>query len=120
MFTATASWTRIYADAFGQMGLFDFFDQAVRKKVMAWMAWGFPLVWVLLFLFIQLPVVMVLLGGFVTSILLLLVVYAALYFRYCRLPQSLHPGRVYDVALWISAVAIVLIGFYGIVQTVGK
>ncbi len=118
LFTAAASWTRIYADAFGQMGLFDFFDQPVRKKVMAWMAWVFPLVWVLLFLFIQLPVVMVLLGGFVTSILLLLVVYAALYFRYYRLPDSLRPGRAYDIALWLSAAAIVLIGLYGIWQVV--
>jgi Mn2+/Fe2+ NRAMP family transporter len=118
LFTATASWTRIYADAFGQMGLFDFYNQRVRKKVMAWMAWGFPLVWVLLFLFIQLPVGMVLLGGFVTSILLLLVVYAALYFRYCRLPGSLRPGRAYDFALWLSALSIVLIGLYGIWQVV--
>jgi hypothetical protein len=100
------------------MGLFDFFDQPVRKKVMAWMAWVFPLVWVLLFLFIQLPVVMVLLGGFVTSILLLLVVYAALYFRYYRLPASLRPGRAYDIALWVSAASIVLIGLYGILQVV--
>ena len=118
LFTATASWTRIYADAFGQMGMFDFFDQRVRRKVMAWMAWGFPAVWVLLFLFIQLPVVMVLLAGFVTSILLLLVVYAALYFRYYRLPASLKPGPTYDFALWLSAAAIVLIGLYGIMQVV--
>jgi Mn2+/Fe2+ NRAMP family transporter len=120
MFTAAASWTRIYGDAFGQMGLIDFFNPKARKKAVAWMAWGFPLVWALLFLFIRLPVVMVLLGGFVTSILLLLVVYAALYFRYYRLPGSLRPGRAYDVALWVSAVAIVLVGVYGIVQTVGR
>jgi Mn2+/Fe2+ NRAMP family transporter len=118
LFTATASWTRIYADAFGQMGMFDFFDPKARKKAIAWMAWGFPLIWALLFLFIQLPVVMVLLGGFVTSILLLLVVYAALYFRYYRLPDSLRPGRAYDFALWLSAASIVLIGLYGILQTV--
>jgi Mn2+/Fe2+ NRAMP family transporter len=120
MFTAAASWTRIFPDAFGQMGLIDFFNPEARKKAVAWMAWGFPLVWALLFLFIRLPVVMVLMGGFVTSILLLLVVYAALYFRYYRLPPGLRPGRTYDTALWISAVAIVLVGLYGIVQTVGR
>jgi hypothetical protein len=117
LFTATASWTRIYADAFAQMGLFDFTKFRVRRKVTAWMAWLFPLVWAALFIFIRLPVIMVLLGGFVTSILLLLVVYAAIYFRYYRLPVNLKPGKFYDLALWISVVSIVMVGIYGIIQT---
>lgn len=116
LFTAAASWTRIFSDAFGQIGLFDFYNLAARKKVIARMAWVFPAIWALLFLFIRLPVIMVLMGGFVTSILLLLVVFAAIHFRYKRLPESLKPSKVYDVTFWLSAVTIVLVGIYGVIQ----
>jgi hypothetical protein len=44
-------------------------------------------------------------------------VYAAIYFRYYRLPVNLKPGKFYDLALWISVVSIVMVGIYGIIQT---
>jgi Mn2+/Fe2+ NRAMP family transporter len=116
MFTAAASWTRIFSDNFGQIGWIDFYNPAVRKRTIAWMAWGFPVIWALLFIFIRLPVLMVLIGGFVTSILLLLVVYAAIHFRYHRLPKSLQPSKLYDIAFWISAVVILLTALYGIIK----
>jgi hypothetical protein len=59
---------------------------------------------------------MVLLGGIVLSLLLLLVVYAALYFRYVRLDQKLKPLLIYDLLLIISSLAIVLFGVWAIVK----
>ena len=93
VFAALASWTRIFSDCFGQIGWIDFYNPTVRRRSIAVLAWVFPLIWALLFLFIQLPVLMVLIGGFVTSILLLIVVYAAVHFRYRRLPNPppTHP-----------------------------
>jgi manganese transport protein len=57
-------------------------------------------------------------GGFMTSVLLLLVVVAALHFRYRRLPVQLKPKAIYDLAFWLSASTIVAIGIYGIVQVI--
>ncbi len=116
LFTAAASWTRIFSDAFAQIGLFDFYNPTMRKRMMARLAWIFPVIWCMLFLFIRLPVIMILIGGFVTSILLLLVVYAAVQFRYKRLPASLKPGKFYDFSFWLSAIVIVLVGIYGIIK----
>lgn len=116
LFTATASWTRIFSDAFGQIGWIDFYNPQVRKRAVAWLAWIFPASWALLFLFIKLPVLMVLLGGVVTSILLLMVVYAAIHFRYRRLPAVLYPGRLYTLAFWVSTGAILLAAAYGVIQ----
>lgn len=116
LFSALASWTRIFADAFGQLGMFDFYDNRQRKKVIAILAWIFPVLWSLLFLFLQLPVAMVIIGGFFTSILLLVVVYAAIHFRYVRLDTSLRPGKMYDAAFWLSISAIILAGIYGIIK----
>jgi len=59
---------------------------------------------------------MILIGGFVTSILLLIVVYAAFQFRFKRLPASLKPTRFYDLALMLSALVIVAVGIYSIIK----
>ena len=37
-------------------------------------------------------------------------VFAAYVFRYHRLAPELHPGKAYDVLLWVSIVAIVGVG----------
>ena len=116
VFAALASWTRIFSDCFGQIGWVDFYNPTARRRSIAVLAWVFPLLWTLLFLFIQLPVLMILIGGFVTSILLLIVVYAAWHFRYRRLPASLRPTLVYDTAFWVSAVVIVGVGVYSVVK----
>lgn len=116
LFAALASWTRIFSDAFGQIGWMNFYRLETRKKSIAFMAWIFPLVWGLLYLFIKLPVLMILLGGFSTSMLLLIVVFAAYNFRYHRTPQRLLPGRFYDIALWISALMILAVGVYSITK----
>ena len=114
VFAAAASWTRIFTDAFAQLGLLDFYDRTARRRMFARLAWIFPAIWCVLFLFIQLPVLMILLGGFMTSVLLLLVVYAAFHFRYRRLPLSLKPSLFYDVAFWLSGIAILMVGVYGV------
>jgi Mn2+/Fe2+ NRAMP family transporter len=116
LFAALASWTRIFSDCFGQIGWINFYNPAVRKKSIAILAWAFPFTWALLFIFIKLPVMMILIGGFVTSILLLIVVYAAFQFRFKRLPASLKPTRFYDLALMLSALVIVAVGIYSIIK----
>ncbi|SHE97284.1 Mn2+ and Fe2+ transporters of the NRAMP family [Fodinibius roseus] len=116
LFSALASWTRIFADAFGQLGLVDFYDNRQRKKTIAILAWVFPVLWALSFLFLQLPVTMVIVGGFFTSVLLLVVVFAAVHFRYVRLDANLRPGKLYDVAFWLSVSGIVVAGIYGITR----
>lgn len=116
LFAALASWTRIFADTFGQLGLYNFYDVSKRKKVIALLAWIFPVLWALLFVFVQLPVAMVIIGGFFTSILLLVVVFAAIHFRYVRLQKALKPSLIYDLALWTSIVAILIAGLYSILK----
>ena len=118
LYTAVASFARMFTDVFGQLGLLNFHDKPSRLRMIAILSWVFPAIWCLLFLFIKLPVGMILIGGFMTSILLLLVVLAAIHFRYRRLPAELRPDLIYDIAFWVSATAIVMIGVYGIVQVI--
>lgn len=116
LFTATASWSRVWGDAFGQLGWIDFASIAGRKRAIAAFAWIFPVTWCILFMFIQSPVLMVILGGVATSVLLLLVAYVAVVFRYRALPPSLTPTVTYDVFLWLSIGSILMVSAYGVWQ----
>ena len=116
LFAALASWIRVYTDAFGQIGWINFSDRQQRSRTLAWLAWFFPLAWATTYLIIKLPVLMVLTGGIIGSIILFIVVYVAIHFRYQRLPKSLLPSPWYDVTFWLSAVSILLVGVYGLIK----
>ena len=116
LFTATASWSRIWGDTFGELGWMAFDSPTSRKRTIAIFSWVFPALWCATFLFFQAPVMMVLLGGVATSVLLLLVVWAAWHYRYRWLPASLRPSLGYDIWLWMSMIAIVVVSVYGLWQ----
>ena len=116
VFTAAASWSRVWGDAFGQLGWIRFDTDTARRKAIAVFSWIFPAVWCMLFLFFQSPVLMVILGGVATSVLLLLVAYVAVVFRYQTLPGSLKPSGTYDFFFWLSVAAIISVSVYGVWQ----
>ncbi|WP_276391398.1 Nramp family divalent metal transporter [Eudoraea chungangensis] len=114
LFAALAAWTRQTTDIFGAIGWIDFQNQAQRKKTIAILAWAFPMLWALLFIFIKLPVLMVLTGGIVGSVLLFLVVFAVIHFKYYRESAQFKTGPIYNIVLWISIGSILAVGLLGI------
>lgn len=114
VFASLAAWTRMYTDIFGQVGWIDFSDVATRRKVIAVLSWTFPTAWALIYLYMELPVVMILFGGAVGSVMLFLVVFAAVHIRYGRVRIIESGGKLYDVAFWISTISILMVGVYGI------
>jgi manganese transport protein len=115
VFATLAYWTRLFTDIFGQFGWIDFNRLRARKTTVAILAWTLPVTWILAYLFIGLPSIMILSGGFVGSVLLLLVCYAAIFFRYKKntfMPKSVTG----DVFLWISVLSIFALGTYGIIE----
>jgi hypothetical protein len=116
LFAGSAAWTRMFSDAFAQIGLLDYSSDAQRRKWIIGFAWFFPLSWTVLGLTFKRPVAMVTAGGVANAALLLLVVYAAYKFRYRSLPKELRPSRFYDVLLWISFLAITAVGVLVLVK----
>ena len=112
LFAALAAWTRMFADAFARIGIFDFGDEKKRRFYIALCAWVIPAIWASLFLFFEKPALMVILGGLPTVGILVIVVFAALYFRYRRVTAGMLPTVGYDVALWTSSIAIGLVAGY--------
>ncbi len=120
LFAALAAWTRMFSDAFAKIGLYRFEDERIRRRAIAIFAWLIPFIWGTLFLYMEKPAFMVFLGGVATVVILLIVVFAALYFRYRRLDRTLLPSWRYDAALWLSSVSIVVVAGYVTYDTVMK
>ncbi len=116
LFAALAAWTRQYSDMFGQIGWIDFFQINQRLRSISILAFVMPLLWASLFVFIKLPVLMVISGGIVGSVLLLLVVFATLHFRYRRTLPAFAPSKLYDIILLISVLAIGWVAVYGLIR----
>ena len=113
LFGALALWTRLFSDAFAQIGWLNFKDTRERHKAIALVAWIVPFIWATLFLLVKLPAMMVIIGGVAGTGILLIVVMAVLYFRYKEAPACLPTSKTYDLILWISIVVIGLVALYG-------
>lgn len=118
LFAALAAWTRMFADAFGRIGFYDFQNEGSRKRAIGIAAWVIPAIWASLYLLMGNPALMVILGGLATVVILLIVVFAAIYFRYYRLDKRLLPSTLYDLTLWISSVSIGLVAVYVVYENI--
>lgn len=116
VYASLAAWTRLFSDAAGRFRWIDFNDPTQRRRCIALLAWAFPLLWFLAYVFINLPVIMVLSGGVVGSLLLWLVAFAGVRFRYTT--QQVASSTLYDIAFWISVVSILFVGIYGVVSVI--
>lgn len=115
LFAALSAWTRIFSDIFGQIGWINFFDLRQRRRTITILAWVFPTIWAMLFLLIKLPVLMVTMGGIATSIMLIIVVFVALNYKYKLAIVKLNPGKIYTFLFIVSSVTIGLFGLYSLV-----
>lgn len=115
VFATLAAWTRLFPDIFGQLGWLNFFDLGQRRKTVGWLAWIIPSVWALIYFFINLPMLMILSGGIVGSVMLFVIVFAAVHFRNKRV-QLIPSGIFYNTAFLISVLSIIGVAVYGLVQ----
>ncbi|MEB2782969.1 Nramp family divalent metal transporter [Algoriphagus sp. C2-6-M1] len=116
VFATLAYWTRLFPDIFGELGWIAYEDLKTRKTWVALLAWILPVLWAIAFAFVKLPAFMVLSGGVVGSILLILVVYAAVQFRFKNSPLNLASGIITTILFWLSVLSIGLVSVYGIVK----
>jgi len=116
---ALGAWTRMFSDAFAQIGFLDFKNGRQRNRLITVLAFVIPLCWATAYLFYEDPAFMVVMGGLVTVVILFIVAFAAAWFRYRELPAEFRPGKVYDAWLWLSILAISLVGIYAAAKAFG-
>lgn len=113
VFATLAAWSRLFSDIFGQLRWIDFRNPVQRNKTIRLLSWLFPAIWLITFLFINLPVAMILFGGVVGSIMLLVVLFAAIHFHKKRL-RFFKAGPLYEFSFWLSVISILLVAILGV------
>ena len=110
-FVANATKARMATDVVTVLGWASW-SEAQRSRAIRIFSVIFPLACVLVYLCYPNPARMVLWAGMMQALLLPMLGYAALYFRYRCCDPRLRPSKVWDLGLWISFACFVVIGVW--------
>ena len=116
---STASVPRLWTNTLGLLGVIDWSDVRARTRTIRILTWCLPLVWTAFFLWVQSPVLMVQIGGIGGGIFLLAVVVAVWRLRHTGVPARFRTNPWLTAALVVSSAAILCVGVYGVLKTVG-
>ena len=110
-FVASAGLARVVADALSVFGLVQN-DKATRQFWLRLLSGIIPVCCFTFYSFVKAPVFLILLSGLTQAIMLPMLAFAALYFRYRRCHPQLQPGRWWDLFLWLSSVGLIIAGVW--------
>ncbi|UNX54650.1 Nramp family divalent metal transporter [Georgenia sp. TF02-10] len=119
IWAAIPSWSRSWANALSIVGVYDWTDRHKRNNWMRFFIVALPTVWLLTFLWIASPFVMILIGGIAGGIFLAAVAVSAWYLRTTYVEPDLRGGRFATVAIAVSGIAILLLGVYTALSSTG-
>lgn len=115
IFSATAAHARSFADMGRIMRLFDRHDYAARLRWQRRLVVALCVVPVGLYLLIESPVLMVILGGVAQALMLPLIGIGTIYLRHRRLPAAIAPGAFQTAALWgTTALCVAAMVYYAV------
>lgn len=112
---ANASNARTVSDFLGVIGLSTHHaESAERKRMVAIWSVVLPLACVAAYLVVSRPVVLVAIAGVTQAIMLPIIGFASVYFRYRETDHRLRPGKLWDTLLITSCTALLVVGTYGV------
>lgn len=115
-FVVAAGYARIVADGLQLFGLIGPSNAARQRGIKA-LSVAWPLLAAVIYAFVQAPAAMVLASGVAQAVMLPMLGFAALYFRYRRTDPGLVPSRVWDIMLWLSCVGLLIAGIGSLYST---
>ena len=101
-FIATAANARMLADWCGIAGLFDRNDPEKRRLATSIFCVAFPIFSTAAYLWLEKPVLMVMVSGVVQALMLPLIGFGVMYFAYLRTDVRVRAGKIWYATLWIS------------------
>jgi hypothetical protein len=119
LWAAVPSWSRQWANWMAIGGFFDWTNAATRIKVIRGWTVFLPIIWGLVFLYVQQPVQMVWIGGIATALFLFILVVAIWYLRQTYTDKRLYGSTAFNALLVISSIAIAWIALNSLLQVFG-
>lgn len=120
VFGATASNSRLFADALQLFKIVKYRDAGHRASMVKVGCVALPIAFTTVYLVVGEPVTLVFVGALAQALMLPFLAIAALYFYYRRTERSLLPGKLWAAGLWFAAVAMVSVGIYKLVEELKK
>jgi Mn2+/Fe2+ NRAMP family transporter len=112
---ANAGNARMFADFFGVIGWHTRdADSPARARLVTILSAVLPLACVAAFLVFQAPVALILTAGLAQLMMLPMLGFAAIWFRYRKLDTRLRPSKAWDAALILSFMALFITGLGGV------
>lgn len=110
-FISNAGKARMFTDVTGVTGVLDL-DPARRRRGVRLLSGILPLICMMFYIIWPNPAKLILFSGLMQSMLLPMLAFGILWFRYRRTDPRLAPGRAWDACLWLSFASFVAIGLY--------
>jgi len=110
-FLANAANSRLAADIIPSFGLSPLTDRG-RLTWIRIFGGLFPVACVVIYAFVPQPVLLVTISGIMQALLLPMLAFAALFFRYKRCDDRLKPSLIWDAMLFLSFIGFVVVGVY--------
>ena len=108
-YVANASHSRTFSDALNVVGLIDG-DEVTQAKWVRGLSGLFPMLCLLVYWLLPQVAWLVFLSGSAQAIMLPMLGFSALYFRYKRCLPELKPSKLFDIGLWASILVLFIIG----------
>lgn len=114
---ANAGAARLLTDCLGIFGLLRD-SAAAQGRSIAILSVALPLLALLIFLTGWNPARMIVIGGLTQSLVLPVIGFCALYFRFKLTDSRLRPGHLWDAALILSCLSLLVVGGFSLVQII--
>ena len=118
---ANASNARMVSDFLSVIGLHkNEADSDARRKTVTIFSVLLPLACVVAYLVFPEPVILVAIAGVTQAIMLPIIGFSSIYFRYRETDKRLRPGKLWDTFLIVSCVGLLTAGSWGVYKTLLK
>lgn len=112
---ANAGNARMMADFCGVAGWTSkISDSSARRRLVRGVSTFLPILCLIMFLTYPKPVILITISGMMQCLMLPMLAFGALYFRYHETDARLRPGKLWDMALFVSSLALLIASVWGV------
>lgn len=117
---ANAANSRVFADFTGVVGWSDpRLESKQRQFLVSVLSFALPLACVVVYLLAMKPLLLIIISGIFQSLMLPVLGFSSLYFRYRETDTRLKPGPLWDAALITSCIGMLIAGVWGLYKVFG-